>query len=589
MAFGDATGGRAIHRSRRGLELGMQETEVRMRHHKNNKIDRAAYFLKRCTSLSLLKQIHAHIFRSNLHRNISLASTILALYASFSLPLSAHLIFSSIHRPNLSLFNHTIRAFSKIPAFSLTSLHLYLQMTRLSIRPDNFSFPFLLNSCASLSSTPHGVEIHGRLLKTGFQFYIPVSNALIDMYGKCCGPGPSHQVFDEMIERDVVSYNAVLGSHARFGKEMEVARRLFDRMPFRNVISWNAMIVGYVNRGDLDSARAVFNELPERNVVSWTTMIVGYTKYGFVDEARVLFDTMPERNLVSWTAMITGYAQNGRPTEALELFRRMEAARMKLDAITMTGVISASAQLGGTELAKFISSYIEKNGIEKNTKVLTALVDMHAKCGNMDEACLAFDEIPEPDAFAYSALIMGLAAHGYGARALDIFNRMRAEDIKPDYITFIGVLNACSHAGLVEDGLKFRESMVRDYGIQPGTEHYACMVDMLGRAGRLDEAYKLVKSIGAEPSGGALGALLAACRTYDNVEIAEAVAEQLFVLEPGNTGNYMLLSSIYAVKGRWNDAAKVKALMEAKGVGKLVGCSWIEVHSKTTKAHCNPD
>ncbi|XP_058092704.1 putative pentatricopeptide repeat-containing protein At5g37570 [Magnolia sinica] len=571
----------------------MQETSLstprsrhlKNKHHKNNKVDGAAFLLRQCKSLSPLKQIHAHIFRSNLHQNISLSSTLITLYASLSLPIFSHLIFSSISHPNLSLFNHAIRAFSKFPSLCLSSLHLYLQMTRNRIKPDNFTFPFLFNSCASLSSLPHGVEIHGRVLKTGFGSCIPVSNALIDMYGKCGGLDWSRQVFDEMPERDVVSYNAVLGAHAKLGVEMAEAQRLFNRMPARNVISWNAMIVGYVNGGDLDSARGVFDEMPERNVVSWTTMIVGYTKSGSVDVAKLLFDAMPERNLISWTAMITGYAQNGRPTEALELFRRMEMARMKPDAITMTGVISASAQLGGTELANFTSSYVNKNGIERNAKVLTALVDMHAKCGNMEEACRSFDEIPGPDVYSYSALITGLASHGHGIKALDIFNRMRAENVEPDNVTFIGVLNACSHTGLVDDGLRFWKSMVEIYGIQPGPDHYACMVDMLGRAGRLEEAHKLVKSMGTGPHCGALGALLAACKMHGNIEIAEAVAEQLFMLEPENTGNYMLLSSIYALKERWEDAARVRAVMKDRGVSKLPGCSWIEVNSKTTKVH----
>lgn len=376
--------------------------------------------------------------------------------------------------------------------------------------------------------------------------------------------------------RDVVSYNALLGAHARGGEDMGYARRVFDGMAVRNVISWNSMVVGYANCGDLEAARWVFEEMPQRNVVSWSAMIVGYTKCGVLDVARALFEAMPERNLVSWTVMINGYAQNGQPSEALSLFRRMEVERMKPDAVTMTGVISASAQLGGTELANFISSYVEKNGIERNEKVLTALVDMHAKCGNMEAACRVFDEIPDPDVFSYSALITGLASHGYGIKALEIFSRMQAENVEPDHITFVGVLNACSHTGLVDNGLRFWKSMFEDYKIEPGPDHYACMVDMLGRAGRLEEAHMLIKSMPRGPYCGALGALLSACRTHDNVEIAESVAEQLFKLEPDNTGNYMLLASIYASRERWGDAARVREAMNGKGINKLPGCSWIE-------------
>ncbi|KAI3934228.1 hypothetical protein MKW92_034363, partial [Papaver armeniacum] len=278
-------------------------------------------------------------------------------------------------------------------------------MLRRGIKPDNYTYPFLLNSCATLSALKQGVEIHGRILRTGFLLYTPVSNALIDMYGKCNSLDQSRWVFDEMLDRDVVSYNALIGAHARLGEEMSQAQRVFDHMPVRNAISWNGMIVGYVNGGDLSSARRIFDKMPERNVVSWTTMLVGYAKSGYMDSARFLFDSMPERNIIAWTAMINGYAQNGRPNEALELFRGMEKARIKPEAVTMTGVISASAQLGGTELANWIGSYVDREGIERNEKILTALIDMHAKCGNMEEACRLFRGIPSPDVFSYSALI----------------------------------------------------------------------------------------------------------------------------------------------------------------------------------------
>ncbi|XP_043708687.1 putative pentatricopeptide repeat-containing protein At5g37570 [Telopea speciosissima] len=545
------------------------------RHHENNKVDRAASLLKACISLPHLKQIHAYIFRSNLHQNNSLASTLVSLYAFFSFPRYTLLVFSSVSHPNLSLFNHSIRAFSKIPTLCIQSIHLYLQMIRNGIRPDNFTYPFLLNSCAALSALHHGTEIHGRLTSTGFGSYLPVCNALIDMYGKCNALDRSYGVFDEMPEKDVVSYNALLGAHARLGEDMRLAQRLFDHMPVSNVISWNAMIVGYVNSRDLDSARAVFDRMPERNVVSWTTMLVGYTKHGLVGSARALFDAMPQRNLISWTAMITGYAQNGQPSEALSLFHRMEEARVKPDAATMTGVISACAQLGGTELVQWVASYVDQQGIERNERVLTALVDMHAKCGNMEEACRLFEEIPQPDVFSYSALITGLASHGHGIKALEIFRRMQAADIEPDDITFVGVLTACSHTGLVEDGLRFWESMAKVYRIEPGADHYACIVDMLGRAGQLEEAHRLVKSMPMGPHPGALGALLAACRTYGNVQIAERVAQQLFELEPQNTGNYMLLASIYASKEQWEEATRVRVAMKERGMNKLPGCSWI--------------
>lgn len=394
------------------------------------------------------------------------------------------------------------------------------------------------------------------------------------MYGKCGSLAMSRQVFDEMALRDVVSYNAVLGAHARLGEEMPRARTLFDGMRERNVITWNAMVVGYVNAGELPMARAVFDEMPLRNLVSWTVLIMGYCKACLLDEARELFERMPSKNLVSWSVMITGYSQSGRPEEALRLFWEMEGTGVIPDAATMTGIISAAAQVGKNDLAHWIGSYTESKGIERNERVLTALVDMHAKCGNVEQALDLFDEIPSRDVFSYAALINGLASHGHGEKALDIFRRMRTEGIVPDHITFVGVLSACSHAGLVDEGLQFWESMVHDYGIVRGPDHYACIVDMLSRAGRLEEAFETTCRMPGGAHAGALGALLAGCKTYCNLEIAERIAGKLFDLEPENTGNYILLSSIYASREQWEDAARVRKMMKERCSRKSPGSSW---------------
>ncbi|MQL75886.1 hypothetical protein Taro_008273 [Colocasia esculenta] len=549
-----------------------------IRLHPNNSVDALAALLRACAasaSLSSLRQTHARILRAGLHTNNSLAATLLSLYANLSPShLPALRVFSSVCAPALSLFNRAIRAFSASPSAAPCSLRLYLHMTRRCISPDNFTIPFLLNCCAALSYLATGGEVHSRAMKTGYMGFLPVPNALIDMYGKCGALKFARRLFDEMPVRDVVSYNALLGAHAKMGEEMASVRRVFDTMPQRNAISWNAMIVGYVNGGDLNSARACFNAMPVRNVVSWTTMLVGYTRHNLVKEARLIFDRMPERNLVSWTAMITGYAQNSRPGEALSLFHAMERAGVNPDAVTMTGVISAVAQLGSVDLANWVGACVERSGIDRNQHVLTALADMHAKCGNADEACRCFQQIPSPDSVSYSALINGLASHGHGLKALDFFTRMQAEGVEPDRITFVGVLNACSHAGLVDEGLNFWNQMVGHYGIEAGCDHYACMVDMLGRAGRLEEAHGLVESMPMKPYAGALGALLSACRTYDNAEIAEAVVARLFELEPENTGNYLLLWSIYAARQQWADAARVRRAMAERGIKKLPGFSW---------------
>ncbi|KAL9688283.1 hypothetical protein QQ045_032703 [Rhodiola kirilowii] len=548
----------------------------------SKKVNTVASLLKeRCKSLRQLKQIHAHIIQSDLHRNNLLCSTLVFSYASLSSPRYTNLVFHSISRPNLFVFNHTIRAFSKVRSLCTDSLRMYFRMVCCGIRPDNFTFPYLLNACAALGAIMSGVEVHGRVVKTGFGLCLPVMNALVDMYGKCGEVGNAHQLFDEMHVRDVVSCNAVLGAFARFGKNMESGRKVFDGMAMRNVISWNAMVVGYVNAGDLGLAREFFDRMVDlKDVVSWTTMLVGYTKSGLIDMAADLFKDMPQKSTVAWTAMISGCTQNGRPKEAVSIFRKMLKENVKPDAHTMTSVISALAQLGRPDLANWIKDYIETEKIDLNERVLTALIDMYAKCGNLKEACRLFKEIPCPDVFPYSALITGLASHGQGHEALEVFQKMKAGNVQPDHITFVGVFTACGHTGLIEDGMKFWASMINDYGIEPDADHYGCIVDMFGRAGRLNEAYEFIKSMPMGPKQGALGALLAACRTHGNVEIAETVADHLFELEPGNTGNYVLLSSIYAQREQWDNAARVREMIKDRSIVKLQGSSWVEINRK---------
>ena len=400
-----------------------------------------------------------------------------------------------------------------------------------------------------------------------------MANALIDMYGKFGELDSARLMFEEMLLKDVVSYNALLGAHARMGIDLDIAQKLFDGMPERNIITWNAMLVGFVNGGDLSSARNIFDTMPNKNVVSWTTMLVGYAKNQLIEDARKLFDVMPERNLISFTAMITSYSQNGRPQEAISVFRAMDSAGIDADAVSMTAAVSAAAQIGSSELANWASSYVRCHRIELNQHLLTALSDMHAKCGNIEQARHCFSLIPSPDCFAFSTLINGLAANGLGVEALRLFEEMLVHGVRPDAVTFVGVLNACSHAGLVDEGLSFWHAMKGKHGVEPVAEHFACLVDMLGRAGRLLEAHHLVRAVASQYAG-ALGALLAACRNYNEIGIAEVVAEELFELEPENSGNYMLLWSVYAGRGRWEDAERVRIEMNKKGFKKLPGFCW---------------
>lgn len=341
----------------------------------------------------------------------------------------------------------------------------------------------------------------------------------------------------------------------------------------------NTMIDMYVKCGFLELGRKVFDDMAERDVISWTSLIVAYARRGDLEVAGDLFDELPVKDMVAWTAMVTGFAQNARPREALEFFERMERAGVGTDEITLIGVISACAQLGAIKHADWIRDVAERSGFGHANNVLvgSALVDMYSKCGNIEEAFKVFEGMRIRNVFSYSSMIVGFAIHGRATTAIDLFEKMVKTEIKPNRVTFVGVLTACSHAGLVQKGRYFFEIMEKRYDVTPLAEHYACMVDLLGRAGQLEEALELIKSMPMEPNVFVWGALLGACRIHRNPDIAEIAASHLFELEPDEVGNYMLLSTVYASARMWEDVLGVRKLMRAKGLKKNTARSWVEV------------
>ncbi|GJU50752.1 pentatricopeptide repeat-containing protein, partial [Tanacetum coccineum] len=340
----------------------------------------------------------------------------------------------------------------------------------------------------------------------------------------------------------------------------------------------NGLIDMYVRCGELGDARKVFDEMCVRDLISWTTLIVAYTRVGDMGEAGVLFEGLGVKDMVVWTAMVMGFAQNGKPREALEWFDKMVEAGVEVDEVTLACVISACGQLGATKYAKWIRGVADKAGFgaANNVVIGSALIDMYAKCGCIEEARNVFDAMREKNVYSYSSLILGYAMHGCAQEAIALFERLVKTDIKPNKVTFLGVLSACSHAGLVEQGRNFFAAMEKDYGVPRVADHYTCMVDLLGRAGLIEEAYDVIKTMPITPHAGVWGALLGACRVYGKPDIAEIAATHLFELEPNAIGNYILLSNTYASARKWNDVSRIRALFRSKGIKKNPASSWVE-------------
>lgn len=511
-------------------------------------------------------------------------------------------------------------------------------MLKQYVQPLSFTLLSILKASARQSRIRVGESIYGLVLKYGLESDPMVQNAVIDMYSRCGEVDIARQVFDGMCMKDVISWNSMISGYCN-NRRIGAARELFDQIPERNVVSWTAMICGYVAVGNMGAARALFEQMsvrdsaswnvmvsgysdagdlaaasslfeempkqdvgswnvmisgfckagkmnsarelfermPLRNVASWTMMVDGYIRNGDMKHARCIFDQMPKRNLVSWSTIIAGYAKNGQPNLALDLFNQFKETGIEPDEKFILAIISTCSQLGVLDTAKgIISEYVQDIHLS-SMQLVTSLIDMHAKCGSVDEALQLFNKASTKDLVCYSTMIAALANHGRGRDAINLFYDMLQSDIKPDGVVFIGVLSACTHGGLINEGKVFFKMMVEDFGIKPSERHYACLVDLLSRAGYLEEAYELIRSMSIEPHSAVWGALLAACRIHRNANLAEVAARHLFKIEPENSGNYILLSNVYADVERWDDVAKVRSMIREQKVRKTRGSSWIEL------------
>lgn len=330
----------------------------------------------------------------------------------------------------------------------------------------------------------------------------------------------------------------------------------------------------------MKDAHHMFDRMPDRDVFSWTTMISGYFQSYRIDEACCLFERMPNQDVVSWTAMISGYEQTKQGEEALKLFVQMQRTCMKPIQPTFTSAMSALASLVLLGTGQQVHAHIVKSEFELDVCVNNSVIAMYGKCGSMGDAVQVFDKMPERDVVSWNSLIVGFAQHGHGKVVLELIEQFEQTGLEPNGITFLGVLSACSHAGLVNEGWQYFNSMIREYCITPRADHYACMVDLLARAGLLNEALDFIHKMPFKPHAAVWGALLGSCKIHSNVDLAKYAAEQLFELEPQNATSYVVLSNMYALAGRWDDEAKIRTMKKEKMASKVPGYSWIEIHNR---------
>lgn len=483
--------------------------------------DQITRVLRNCSSFRDLKKIHARILVSSVSQSSYLATQIINICNAGRKIEYAASVFNQIGDPNVFMYNAMIRAYTQNDHFH-EAISLYRQMlrssqTQVTIFADSFTYPFVIKACTGLLFLHFGQQVHAHVFKSGLDSVPIVQNSLIEMYSKCDDLSNVQKLFDEMAERDVITYNTLISAYARVG-QMKKASSIFEKMTSRTIVSWTSLICGHISAGD-------------------------YSK-------------------------------------AVEAFHRMQLEGFEPDDICIVSILPACAHLGALELGKWLHAYAKKHKLIRKSYICNALIEMYSKCGSIDQAKQIFDEMKERDVITWSSIICGLATHGKAHEAVELFVAMEKEkEARPNNITFVGVLTACAHGGLLEEGMHYFNLMKDVYGIEVEVEHYGCLVDLLGRTGCILRAVEIIESMPMPADAAIWGSLLSACRTHGDIRMAIMAMEKLVKLEPEDPGNYVLLSNAYAAVGNWDGVAKLRTLMRGRRLKRTPGCSSIEVNN----------
>ncbi|CAL9004728.1 unnamed protein product [Prunus brigantina] len=547
------------------------------------------YLLKVCgdnADLRRGKEIHAHLISSGFATNLFAMTAVVNMYAKCRQINEAYKMFDRMPERDLVSWNTIIAGYAQ-NGLAKIALELVIRMQEEGQKPDSITLVTLLPAVADYGSLIIGKSIHAYVLRASFESLVNISTALLDMYSKCGSVGTARLIFNRMKQKTAVSWNSMIDGYVQ-NEDAEEAMEIFQKMLDEGFQPTNVTIMEALHAcadlGDLEQGKFVHKLVDQLKLGSdvsvMNSLMSMYSKCKRVDIAAKIFKNLQGKTLVSWNTMILGYAQNGRVSEALSHFCQMQSQNMKPDSFTMVSVIPALAELSVTRQAKWIHGLVIRTCFDKNIFVMTALVDMYAKCGAVHTARKLFDMMDERHVTTWNAMIDGYGTNGLGKAAVDLFNEMEKGTIKPNDITFLCVISACSHSGLVEEGLQYFASMKEDYGLDPAMDHYGAMVDLLGRAGRLSEAWDFIQKMPMEPGITVFGAMLGACRIHKNVELGERAADKIFELNPVEGGYHVLLANIYSTASLWDKVAKVRKMMEKKGLQKTPGCSLVDLRNE---------
>ncbi|XP_057848256.2 pentatricopeptide repeat-containing protein At2g13600 isoform X2 [Cryptomeria japonica] len=548
-------------------------------------------------------------------------------------------LFEKMPQRNVVSWNAIIAGYAQ-NSFVEEALETFKKMQSTGVKPITTTFGSVLTACAKMEALEQGMDIHQNIMKRGFLSDVLIINALVDMYAKCGSIHKACELFDKMPQRDVISWTSLIAGCLQNGvvekaletfKQMQLGGVKPNSTTFASILPacarMGALDQGYAQNGLVEKALEAFTQMQlagikpnsttfasilpacakmgaveqgmdihqsiiERGFMSdlvvANALIDMYAKCGIIHKAREVFDKMPQKNVISWNAVISGYTQNGCVEKALGTFKQMQSAGVKPDSTTFVCILPACAKMGALEQGTDIHQSIMEMNILLGVAVANALVDMYAKCASIQKARELFDQMPQRNVISWTAMIAGYAQNGFCKDALSLFESMKLSRTHPDHVSFSCILLACSHAGLVDEGCKYFNLISDSYRITPTIDHYVCMVDLLGRAGYLEETLNFIIKMPIKPVVIVWLCLLGNCRAHKNIRLGLFTATLLFELDPKNTATYILLSNIYAEMGYWSEVQMVRKLMKDRGIQKIPGCSWIEIH-KVVHAFCVGD
>ncbi|XP_023772984.1 pentatricopeptide repeat-containing protein At2g45350, chloroplastic [Lactuca sativa] len=574
--------------------------------------------LPNCKTQFDINQIHARLLTTGFIKNSYLTTKLILNFASSPhtplIQFARHIFFShSIPRSSKMkdpfVWNAIIKTFSHgdDPKQAVFVLGLMLQ-NRACV--DKFSFSLVLKACSQMGLIREGMQVHGFLIKIGLTSDLYLQNCLISMYVRGGCVEFARQVFDRMPERDSISFNSMIDGYVKCGmitsaRELfdslpsqmknlrswncmisgyavvedgfSLAWELFDEMPERDMVSWNLMIRCCIKSGKIDLARTLFDRMPEKDVISWAKLIDGYAKLGNINTARHLFDEMPQRDIISCNVIMAGYLQNGGSLEALNIFHNiMSDNNLTPDDTTFSLALSAIAQLGYAHEGITIHTYINNKGLKLEGKLGVALIDMYSKSGMIETAMHVFETLKQKNIDHYNAMIGGLGIHGFGKQAFNMFLEIQTLNLKPDAITYLNVLNACAHSGLLKEGVMCFKIMTNK--MEPEIQHFGCLIDIFARAGKIKEAMGIIDQMPFEPNGVMWRTLFSACKNLENtIDTKIPILKDEIMMDCYDSSNYILLSNIYARFGMWDFVRKVRGMMKVRKIKKVPGRSWIEL------------